>query len=139
MVTDQAGDGIGLFSEVRVNLNDKIAVGLKQEWQFFGEYFDEPIRSQGIGTSFALTADYYLLNNANNRGFVGVAVGNFNNSETTQAGKEIGGSGIGFVPRIGYKYAFLRVTADYNYTFKDDFPNFVTIGLALNLGGRSKI
>lgn len=139
LITHQEGDAIGLFSALRVNLNDRIAVGLKQEWQFFGDYFSEPIRGQGIGSSIALTADYYVLNNSNSRGFVGVAVGHFNNSETTQLGEDVGGSGWGFVPRIGYKYAFLRVIAEYNYTFKQGFPNFAAIGLAVHLGGRSKI
>jgi len=100
---------------------------------------DEPLRDMGITSSFALTGDYYVMNNINRRAFAGIAIGSFNNSATTEMGDEVGGSGFGIVPRIGYELGyFLRLTAEYNHTFEDDFPNYFAIGAALNIGGRRK-
>lgn len=138
-INDTVGNAIGLHTEARLNLNDKISLGLKLGWQFFDGIHEEPLRGMGITNALALTSDYYILNNNNRRAFVGLAIGSFNNSATTEMGDEVGGSGLGIVPRIGCELGFfLRVTGEYNYTLEDDFPNYFALGLALNIGGRRK-
>lgn len=132
------GNATGLFTEVRINLNDEFSVGLKSEWHFFGDYFEEPLRGAGISTSLAITADHYVFNKLNSRAFLGATFGTFNNSGITESGINVGSLGIGITPRFGYEFEFLRIAGEYNHTFKQDFPNFVAIGLGLNIGGRFK-
>ncbi len=136
--TKNIGKAIGFSTEARLNLNDKFSVGLKYEWHFFDEYFGELLRGAGVSTSFAVSTDYYILNKLDNRAFIGGTFGTFNNSAITESGRDVGGLGVGITPRIGYEFMFLRVTGAYNYTFKEDFPNFFTIGIGLNIGGRYK-
>jgi len=132
------GNAIGFYSEARFNVNDKISVGVNYNWQFFDELFDEPIRGLGITTSYSLAGEYYVFNNYNKRAFAGFAIGSFNNAATTESGENLGGTGLGIIPRIGYEFEFLRLMAKYNHTFKKDFPNYFSIGLGLTVGGRKK-
>ena len=134
--SNNIGNAVGFYTEARFNFNNRISVGLNYKWQFFGELFDEPIRSAGITNSYGIAGDYYVFNDVNKRTFAGFAIGIFDNTATTESGIDIGGSGIGFIPRIGYELNFLRFTAKYNYTVKKDFPNYFEIGLGLNIGGR---
>jgi len=136
--SNNIGSAFGLYTEPRFNLNNKISIGLNYNWQFFDPLFDEPIRSLGITTSYALAVDYYVFNDFNKRAFAGIAIGSFNNAATTESGIDVGGSGFGLTPRIGYELDFLRFNIKYNLTLKNDFPNYFAIGLGLNIGGRHK-
>ncbi len=136
--SNNIGRAAGINTEVRFNLNNRTSVGLNYKWQFFGDLFDEPVRSAGITNTSSITFDYYLFNKINERVFGGLAVGLFNNQAITESGEDVGGTGIGFIPRIGYEMQFLRFTANYNYTVKTDFPNYFELGLGLNIGGRYK-
>jgi len=132
-------NSVGFHTEARCNLNDKLSVGLRFANQFFDNIHDEPIRGFGVTTSVALTGDYYVVNNVNNRGFAGLAFGMFNNTAKTETGIDVGGSSFGIIPRIGYELDFfLRLTAAYNLTFDEGFPDYFSLGIALNFGGRYK-
>lgn len=134
------GNAIAFNSELRGNIYNRLSVGLKYEWQFTDIYArGVPVRGLGTNSLYALTIDYYVFNSVNKRAFAGLAIGNFNNEATTYAGDTIGGKKIGLVPRIGYEpdYYF-RITAEYNFTAGDDFPDYFVIGIALNIGGRYK-
>jgi len=137
-VTNTTGTAVGFYTEARYNANNKLSIGLKYNWQFFNDIFDEPLRGMGITKSVGLTGDYYLSNNLNNRAFVGLGIGSFNNAATTEIGTDVGGNGLGITPRIGYELDFLRLTIEYNQTLKDDFPDYFALGLGLTIGGRHK-
>jgi len=136
--TNGIGSAVGLYTEVRFNVRPKVSLGLKYEWQFFDELFNEALRGAGITTSFSLTGDYYLFNKLNQRAFVGLGTGTYDNQGITESGEEVGGTGIGLSPRFGFEYNFLRFTVDYNQVFVTDFPNYFSLGVALNIGGRHK-
>ncbi len=133
---DNLDNAIGVHSEFRVNLNDRFSVGLSSSFQFFGELFDESVRSLGITSSLALNPDVYIFNRQDQRLFAGLGLGVFDNTETSESGMELGGNGLGIIPRIGYEWQFIRLTAGYNYSFKQDFPNYFSLGMGLNFGGR---
>lgn len=133
------GTTLGFHTEVRFNLNDKLSLGLKAENHFFNaDMFGEPIRGFGISRAQALTFDYYFHNNINKRAFAGIALGSYDNSAKTESGVEVGGRGFGITPRVGYEFSIFRLTGEYNFTFRDDFPNYLGLRLGINIGGRFK-
>ena len=136
--SNDLGNTLGFYSELRLNLNNKLSLGLNYKWQFFGEMFNDPIRGFGVTNASAITADYYFFNKRNRRAFVGLGVGFYDNAATTQAGDPIGGTGPGLIPRIGYDLRFLRIMASFNHTFEDDFPNYLELSLGFTIGGKFK-
>jgi len=129
------GSAGGLHTEARLNLNNSLSFGLKYSWIFLDNSFVEEIRESGINSAFAITGDYHFYNKASHRAYAGLELGAFNNVHTTILGEPIGGTGLGLSPRIGYEFYFLRVTVSYNYTLKEDFPDYFALGLGLNIGG----
>lgn len=134
--SNNTSSAIGISTEARFNMNNRLSIGLNYNWQFFDQLFDEPVRGLGVANSVGLTGDYYFKNKLNNRAFVGVAIGSFNNEATTELGVDVGSKGLGIAPRMGYEMNFIRLTVEYNQTFKEDFPNYFALGFGLNIGGR---
>ncbi len=132
------GNTLTFDTELRFHINDKFSLGVKHEWQFFTPLFDEPVRGLGVTTAYSLTGEYYFSNNRNKRAFVGLGIGMFNNEATTESGVDVGGTELGFTPRIGYRFGLLRFNAAYNHTFAEDFPNYLTLGVGVTLGGRMR-
>lgn len=136
--TSDHGDAMGFNTELRYHINDRFALGLKYQWDFFPMLFNEPVRGLGVDGGSSLTAEYYVWNKRNKRAFIGLGLGAFNNEGTTESGREVGGTGLGIIPRFGYKISIIRITAAYNYTLEEDYPDYFSFGLGLSFGGRFK-
>lgn len=129
--------GISIGTEVRGNITNAISVGLRLESALLA--FEDDLGESSIGAtgSFALIGDYYLNTEKTARPFVGLGIGSFAGAEVGSSTGE-GDTSIGIIPRIGYEIGLLRFSAEYNYAFSSDVPDYIGIQLALTLFGGTK-
>lgn len=125
-VGPELGYGIGIHSEPRYNLTNKISLSLRGDLNVFSD--DNNLND--IRVSFFLSGvafgDYYFNTKGNSRLFAGLGVGFFTEDN----------SSLGVVPRIGYELSVFRLTADYNYTLRQFTPEYFSIKLGFNIGGK---
>lgn len=131
------GAGAGISIEPAYAINDNFVAGLKLEAALFGSG-TETSSSIGAVGSYVLTGDYYL-GEGKSRFFGGLGVGLFsgatasiydNGSTTAEAA---GGSGFGFVPRLGIQLSHFRLAAEYNLAPKN--MSYLGIKAAITIGG----
>ena len=133
------GSGFSVGSAVRYNLKDNISVGLRFEGAIYGS--DDVLGSNvslGLAASYALMGDYYFNTESSKRAFAGLGIGYFKGASvevdgTTGTGGE--GSSIGFIPRVGYEFGHLRLSAEYNLALDDAVPSYIGIQLGITLFG----
>lgn len=124
--------------ELRLNLRDDLSIGLRTETVGFDHDFGDDFDVDATW-SWAVTADYYFNTLSAYRAFAGLGFGSFRSGNIKEADSEIivtkGATSSGLVPRIGYEYGHLRLSAEYNLMFKEEATNYFTISAALTLWG----
>ncbi len=127
--------GVAFGTEPRYNLKDNISVGLRLDVALYGSG-DDIISNVSLGSavSFALIGDYYFNTDSSRRPFAGFGVGLFDGVSVEAVG---GGTGfsLGLVPRVGYEFGHLRLSAEYNLVFDDNVPNYLGLNLGITLFG----
>lgn len=136
--SDNVGGGISLGTEVRYNLKDNLSLGLRYEIAVFSAADDIGNGSVGASGSYALIGDYYLKTTSSKRAFVGLGIGQFVGGDIEVDGSEEtieAGSSIGLIPRVGYEFGHLRLSAEYNLAFKEEVASYIGIHLGITLFG----
>lgn len=139
---DGTSGGIAISTEPRFNIADNLSLGLRAEFALFGAE-DGDLVDIGASGSYALMADYYFNTTSSTRAFAGIGFGTFSGGDVTitTGGVEQtaeGASSIGLIPRVGYELGHLRVSLEYNYTFKSEVPNYFGVHLGITIGGGYK-
>lgn len=136
--SDGVTGGISLGTEVRYNLKDNLSLGLRYEIAVFGSDFETEGVEIGVSGSYALIADYYLSTTSSKRAFVGLGIGQFAGGDVEVGGTAVEGdvgSSIGLIPRVGYEFGHLRLSAEYNLAFKEEVSSYLGIHLGITLFG----
>ena len=136
---DGVSSWFSIGTEPRYNLKDNISIGVRWEIALYGAS-DELGSSVDLGAagSVALIGDYYFNTESSKRAFAGFGVGSFGGFSVEVDGEEQEGdvgSSIGIIPRVGYEFGHLRLSAEYNLTFDDAVPNYLSINLGITLFG----
>ena len=126
--------------EFRLNLRDDLSIGLRTETVVFDHDFGDNFDVDATW-SWAATADYYLNTLSAYRAFVGLGFGSFSAGNIREINNEVvinetpGATSTGLIPRVGYEYGHLRISAEYNYMLEDNTTNYFTLSAALTLWG----
>jgi len=122
-------------------ITDDFAVGLRLEAAGIG-YVNQAESSNTkvyLLTSYMLSAEYYFTESGF-RPFIGAGAGLVYQKSATAdsdyAGLVSGGSRVGAFPELGFEYAHLRVSADYDAMGKG--ANYFAFKLGAFFGGGSK-
>jgi hypothetical protein len=127
--------GIAIGSEARYNVNNQISVGLRTEFAIYGGG-DDSSASIGAAGSYALMGDYYFSGSSSKRAFAGLGLGLFSGASVTVGATQVGGgTGFGVIPRAGYEFGHLRLSAEYNLALKEGISNYIGIHIGLTLWG----
>ncbi|MEM9546078.1 MAG: hypothetical protein AAGA77_08895 [Bacteroidota bacterium] len=135
---DGVSSGFSMGSEPRYNLKDNISVGVRWEIALYGAADDLGSNFDlGAAGSVALIGDYYFNTESSKRAFAGFGIGSFSGASLEVNGETVGdaGSAIGIIPRVGYEFGHLRLSAEYNLAFDDAVPNYLGINLGITLFG----
>ncbi len=133
------GSGLAFSSEARYNIKDNISAGLRWEIAIYGAG-DELGMNVDLGAagSLALIGDYYFNTESSRRPFAGFGIGTFSGASVEvngQSGSADAGNSIGLIPRIGYEFGHLRLSAEYNLTFDDAVADYIGIHVGITLFG----
>ena len=129
--------------ELRLNLRDDLSIGLRTEAVSFGNDFGDTF-DVDISWSWAVTSDYYFNTTSAYRAFAGLGFGGFKSGNIKEVNDDVivtefpGTSSAGLIPRVGYEFNHLRLSAEYNFTFKEAAPNYLAFSAALTLWGGYK-
>ena len=138
---DGVSGGLAISGEPRYNLTDNLSIGLRGEFALFGSGDDSGNVDIGAAASYVLIGDYYFNTTSSKRPFAGFGIGSFDSGNVTITdgnGNETefsAGSGFGVVPRVGYEFGHLRLSAEYNLLFKEGASNYLGIHLGITLFG----
>ena len=130
--------GIAFGTEVRYNLRDDSSFGLGFDGSVFNAFAGEDdLDNSGV---MSLSYDRYLSSTSSQRGFYGLGVGLYSDSEIKNINSDNsevinGPSSFGISPRIGYELGHLRIMGQYHYTVKDVNANYVSLTISATLWG----
>ncbi len=132
--------GFESATELRYNVSNDFSLGIAFQGAFFGTDFDDDNADLGVSGAFLVNGDYYLKTNSNTRAFVGMGFGRYGDGtleiRNGNANDVINGtSSLGVAPRVGFELGHGRLMAQYNYAFKKETTNYLSISLALTLWG----
>ena len=138
--TSQYDGGVSIGGEFRYNLMDKFSVGFGADFIVSGREKDNT--KAGVSDSYAFVGDYYFKKSSSCRAFIGMGVGYTKESDLTTQNNNVkiknGASGTILTPRIGYELGHLRLLASYNIGIKEELTDYISLGVAITLGGGYK-
>ncbi len=136
----QYDGGISIGGEFRYNLTNNFSLGFGADFIVSGREKDNT--KAGVSNSYAFVGDYYLSKSSLYRAFIGMGVGYTKESDLTTINDKVkiqeGASGTILTPRIGYEFSHLRLLATYNIGIKEELTDYITVGVAITLGGGYK-
>lgn len=134
--TDFYTPGLSIGTEVRYNLDNHFAVGLRVEYVHLHALVDFFYYEYGYEFSYILTGDYHLFKSPSLMIFAGMGLGYFEGPsvESDYYNTLVKGQGTaGLMSRIGLRYNHIRLTTEYNRTFNRYVPHYFGVSLGFTL------
>ncbi|MFY7987352.1 MAG: hypothetical protein ACOVNP_00605 [Flavobacterium sp.] len=130
------GGGLAISIEPAYAINDNFVAGLRWELGLLSAGSEASGTIGAVG-SYTLTGDYYF-GKGKTRFFGGLGIGLFDGGAVTVSSSSnsvdaVGGSGIGFVPRLGVQLSHFRLAAEYNVAPKN--MSYLGLKAAITIGG----
>ena len=140
------GDNLGAGGmggmEFRLNVRDDLSIGLRTETAAFDYEVDGDDFDVDATWSWAATADYYFNTTSAYRAYAGLGFGAFKEGNVKVKDSDLtvteGVTSAGLIPRVGYEYNHLRLSAEYNIMMDGGVSNYFSISAALTLWGGYK-
>lgn len=133
--------GLTFGSELRYNLKDNFSLGFGLNYLVAGN--KNNTEDMGLNGSFSFVGDYYFSKQSAFRGFIGMGAGyklegDYSVKNEGDVIEKDGASGGIITPRIGYELGHLRLMASYDLGIKKELTDFISVSVALTLGGGRK-